>query len=73
MELTQEQVARLYKAFDFEEYEEIVSASMASERGGWMEINYIDHRDESTGCYKPYLAKHCKDDLEKVRFILNGD
>ena len=58
IELNKEQIKRLYDVFDFEEHEEIVSATIESERGGWMDINYIDHKDCAIGCYKPYLDKH---------------
>ena len=70
--LNKNQLERLYMVFDFEDHEEIVSATMDCDRGGWMEINYIDHKDNTNGCYKPYLAKHSTEDLEKVSFILNG-
>ncbi len=72
IELNKNQIQRLYMVFDFEEHEEIVNATIDCERGGWMEINYINHKDNSTGCYKPYLAKHSQEDLDKVDFILNG-
>ena len=72
IKLNEQQLQRLYMVFDFEEHEEIVSATMDCERGGWMEINYINHKDNTNGCYKPYLAKHSQEDLDKVNFILNG-
>ena len=72
IKLNENQIQRLYMVFDFEEYEEIVSATMDCDRGGYMEINYINHKDNSNGCYKPYLAKHLQEDLDKVNFILNG-
>lgn len=72
IELNEQQLQRLYMVFDFEEHEEIVSATMDCERGGWLEINYINHKDNTNGCYKPYLAKHSQEDLDKVNFILNG-
>lgn len=58
--------------FDFEEHEEIVSATIDGENGGWMEINYIDHKNNANGCYKPYFEKHSKEDKDKLRFVLNG-
>ena len=72
IELNKEQIKRLYDVFDFEEHEEIVSATIESERGGWMDINYIDHKDCAIGCYKPYLAKHLQEDFDKVNFTING-
>lgn len=72
IQLNEQQLQRLYMVFDFEEHEEIVNATMDCERGGWMEINYINHKDNAIGCYKPYLAKHLQEDLDKVDFILNG-
>lgn len=72
IELNENQIQRLYMVFDFEDEEEIVNATMDCDRGGWMEINYINHKDNSIGCYKPYLAKHLQEDLDKVNFILNG-
>lgn len=70
IKLNKNQIQRLYMAFDFEE--EIVNATIDCERGGWLEINYINHKDNSNGCYKQYLAKHSQEDLDKVDFILNG-
>lgn len=72
IELNENQIQRLYMVFDFEDKEEIVNATIEGEDGGWMEINYINNEDNSNGCYKPYLAKHSQEDLDKVRFILNG-
>ena len=72
IELNKNQIQRLYMVFDFEEHEEIVTANVESEKGGWLEINYINHKDNSNGCYKPYLAKHSQEDLDKIDFILNG-
>lgn len=72
IELNENQIQRLYMVFDFEGHEEIVNATIDCERGGCMEINYIDHKDNAIGCYKPYLAKHSREDLDKVDFILNG-
>lgn len=70
--LNETQKSRLYMVFDFEEHEEIVNATIESESGGWMEIEYIDKINNAIGCYKPYLAKHLQEDLDKVNFILNG-
>ena len=54
--------------FDFEEWEEIVSAELFDD--GQMDINYIDTKDNTTGCYKPYFVD---DEMkEKLDFILNG-
>lgn len=72
MELTQRQLQRLYMVFDFEDYEEIVSATIESEVGGWMKITYIDHKVGMVGEYQPYIAKHSDEDLWKLAFILNG-
>lgn len=72
MELTQEQVQRLYLVFDFEESEEIIGATMEDEKGGWLAINYIDHKDETVACYRPYLARHSEEDQKKVKLILDG-
>ena len=72
IELNEQQIQRLYMAFDFEEHEEIVNATIECERGGCMEINYINHKDNSNGCYKPYFAKHSQEDKDKLDFILNG-
>ena len=72
MQLSQEQVQRLYMVFDFDENEEIVNAYLESENGGYMEIYYIDNQDGSNGCYKPYLSKHSQEDMEKLDLILNG-
>ena len=72
IQLNEQQIQRLYMAFDFEEYEEIVTANVESERGGYMEIHYIDNKDNSNGCYKPYFAKHSQEDKDKLDFILNG-
>lgn len=72
VKLNKEQLNRLYNVFDFEEYEEIVSATIESERGGYMEINYVDNRDGVVGCYKPYFGKYSKEDSVKLDIILNG-
>ena len=72
IQLNENQIQRLYMVFDFEDEEEIVNATMDCDRGGWLEINYINHKDNAIGCYKPYLAKHLQEDLDKVDFILNG-
>ena len=72
IKLNKSQIQRLYMVFDFGEHEEIVSATIDCKRGGYMEIHYIDNKDNSNGCYKPYLAKHSQEDLDKVKFILNG-
>ena len=72
VKLNEEQIKRLYNVFDFEENEEIVSATIESEKGGVMEINYIDNSNGVVGCYKPYFQKHGKEDLEKLNIILNG-
>lgn len=72
IELNENQIQRLYMVFDFEEHEEIVNATIDCERGGWLEINCINRKDNSTGCYKTYLAKHLREDLDKADFILNG-
>ena len=71
IELNESQIQRLYMAFGFEE-EKIIKATIDCERGGYMEIDYINHKDNSTGCCKPYLAKHSQEDSDKVDFILNG-
>lgn len=72
IKLNGEQIERLYNVFDFEECEEIVSATIESERGGYMEINYVDNRDGVVGCYKPYFGKFSKEDSVKLDIILNG-
>ena len=72
IQLNGEQIQRLYNVFDFEDYEEIISATIESDRGGWWEINYVDNRDGVVGCYKPYFGKHSKEDSEKLNIILNG-
>ena len=70
--LNKEQLNRLYNVFDFKENEEIVSATIESERGGYMEINYIDNSNGVVGCYKPYFGKYSKEDSAKLDIILNG-
>ena len=42
IELNENQIQRLYMVVDFGEEEEIVNAAIDCERGGWMEINYIE-------------------------------
>ena len=70
--LNKEQLNRLYNVFDFKENKEIISATIESERGGYMEINYVDNRDGVVGCYKPYFGKYSKEDSVKLDIILNG-
>ena len=70
--LNEGQKQRLYDVFDFAETETIVSASLESANGGWLEINYVDETTHAIGCYKPYLAKHSQEDAVKVDYILNG-
>lgn len=68
--LNNEQLKRLYDIFDFEDYETIESATIESDRGGFMEINYYDSKEGYSGCYKPYFAKHSQEDKDKLKFIL---
>ncbi len=70
--LNDTQLKRLYSVFDFEDYETIENATIESDRGGFMEINYYDSKDGIYGCYKPYFEKHSAEDKSKLRFILNG-
>ena len=72
IELNNYQIRKLYKVFDFEPYETIMNATMECEKGGQMDIEYLDERDGSVGHYQPYLAKHGVEDREKVDYILNG-
>lgn len=72
IELNKKQIQRLYMVFDFEDEEKIVNATMDCDRGGWLKINCINNKTNSTGCHKLYLAKHSREDLDKVNFILNG-
>ena len=69
--LNGEQIKRLYDVFDFEENEEIISATIDSDKGGWCDIQYVDG-DGVVGNYKPYLAKHSGEDAIKLNYILNG-
>ena len=68
--LNHEQLERLYDVFDFEDYETIENATIESDRGGFMEINYYDSKNYCSGCYKPYFAKHSQEDEDKLKFIL---
>ena len=70
IKLNNEQLQRLYDIFEFEDYETIESATIESERGGFMEIIYFDSKDNLHGCYKPYFAKHDQEDKDKLKYIL---
>lgn len=69
MVLNEEQIERLYMVFDFEDYEEIISAEIDNNE---LTIDYVDNRDGVIGHYQPYLMKHSKEDREKLNLILNG-
>lgn len=72
IELNENQIQRLFMLFEFSEDEGITKATIESERGGWLEIHYEGINDKSEGCHRIYLAKHSREDLDKVGFILNG-
>ena len=66
------QIERLYLAFDFGDEEEVVSATMDDERGGYVDVCCLSNADGSIGHRKYYLPKHSQEGLAMARFILKG-
>ena len=63
MVLNETQIQRLYNLFDFEDYEEIVSATMVGKK---LKVHYVDNIDGIVGCYEPRLEPW------QIKFIRKG-
>lgn len=67
--LTPQQQARLYKVFDFEDHEEILTAEL-EQKTSQITIYYFDNIAKAQGRYEPNLEG--KEGAKKFDYILEG-